>query len=81
MYAYAGTACSFWFTNARCVLRNQSDPEDLQLFSCSTEISMNLMKLINVKMPTIVDILTFMSMIHTTSEGLKARKVFIFQHF
>ena len=37
--------------------------------------------LINVKMPTIVGILTFISMINTTSENLKARKVFIFQLF
>ena len=37
--------------------------------------------LINVKMPTIVGILTFISMINTTSESLKARKVFIFQRF
>ena len=36
---------------------------------------------INVKMPTIVGILTFISMINTTSNSLKARKVFIFQHF
>ena len=34
--------------------------------------------LINVKMPTVVGILTFISMINTTSEDLKARKVFIF---
>ena len=37
--------------------------------------------LINVKMPTIVGFFTFVSMIITTSESLKARKVFIFQHF
>ena len=37
--------------------------------------------LINVKMSTIVGILTFISRINTTSESLKARKVFIFQHF
>ena len=37
--------------------------------------------LINVKMPIIVGILTFISIINTTSESLKARKVFIFQHF
>ena len=37
--------------------------------------------LINVKMPTIVDILTFISMINTTCVKLKARKVIIFQHF
>ena len=37
--------------------------------------------LINAKMPTIVGILTFMSLINTTPERLKARKVFVFQHF
>ena len=35
----------------------------------------------NVKVPTIVGILAFISMINTTSYSLKARKVFIFQHF
>ena len=37
--------------------------------------------LINVKMPTIVGILTFISMINKTSESLKARKVNIFQYY
>ena len=37
--------------------------------------------LINVKMPTIVGILTFISMINTTPESLKARKVYNFQYF
>ena len=37
--------------------------------------------LINVKMPTIVGILTFIRMINTAFESLKARKVFILQHF
>ena len=36
--------------------------------------------LTHVKMQTIVDILTFISMINT-SERLKARKVFILKHF
>ena len=36
---------------------------------------------INVKMPTIVDILTFISKIKTTSDRLKARTTFIFHHF
>ena len=36
--------------------------------------------LIIIKMPTIVGILVFISMINT-SEGVKARKVFIVQHF
>ena len=37
--------------------------------------------LINVKMSTIVGILTFISMINKTFESLKARKVYIFQYF
>ena len=42
---------------------------------------MGFIMLINVKMSTIVGVLTFNSMINTTPESLKARKVFIFQHF
>ena len=56
-------------------------PEVLKLFSCSTQLSMKFIMLISVKMPTIVGILTFMSMINTTSEHVKARKVFIFKQF
>ena len=37
----------------------------------------NIIMLINVKFPTIVAILTFISMIETTSESLKERKVSI----
>ena len=36
-------------------------PEVIKLFSCSTQLSMIIFLLINVKMPTIVGILTFMS--------------------
>ena len=42
---------------------------------------MKFIMFINVKMPTIVGILTSISLINTTSESLKARKVFIFQRF
>ena len=43
---------------------------------------MKFIMLINVEMPTIVGILTFMSMINKTSEkSFKARKVFILQYF
>ena len=42
---------------------------------------MEFILLINVKMPTSVDILTFISRINTISEGFKARKVVIFHHF
>ena len=41
---------------------------------------MKFIMLINDKMPTIVGILTFISMINTTYESLKTRKVFVFQH-
>ena len=36
-------------------------PEVIKLFSCSTQLSMRFILLINVKMPTSVGILTFMS--------------------
>ena len=37
--------------------------------------------LINVKMPTIVGILTFISLMNATSERLKARNFFIYRYF
>ena len=40
-----------------------------------------LILLINVKMPTIVGILKFISKINTTYESFKARQILIFQHF
>ena len=46
-------------------------PEVIKLFSCSTELSTKFILLINVKMPTIVGVLTIISMINTTSERLK----------
>ena len=51
-------------------------------FLCSTQ-QKNFNLLINVRMPTIVGILTFISMIpvNTTFECLKARNVLNFQHF
>ena len=49
--------------------------------SCSTQLSMKIVMLINVKMPTVVGILTCISRINTTTESLKARKVFSFQHY
>ena len=53
----------------------------MKLFSRTTHLSIKLIMLINVEMPTIFGILIFMSMINTTSEHLKARKIFIFKHF
>ena len=56
-------------------------PEVIKLISCSTHLSTKLILLINVKMPTIVGILTFFSKINTTSERLKARSFFICHYF
>ena len=67
-------------------------PEVVKLFSCSTQLSTKFILLINVKMPTIVGILTFISRIfvgiltfisriNTTSESSKARKISVFHHF
>ena len=41
--------------------KESSGPEVIKLFSCLTQLSMKFFLLINVKMPTIVGILTFMS--------------------
>ena len=62
-------------------LRLRPGPEVIKHFSCSTQLSITFIMLINVKMPTKVGILTFLRMINKTSESLKARKVFNFQHF
>ena len=56
-----------------CILYMKTDPEVIKLFPCSTQMSKKIILLINVKMPTIVGILTFICMINTTSERLKAR--------
>ena len=56
-------------------------PEVIKLFPCSTQLSKKFILLINVKMPTIVVILTFISMINTTSERLKVRNFFICRYF
>ena len=56
-------------------------PEVIKLFSYSTQLSSKFIMLINVKMPTIVGILTFMSMINTTSERPIARHFFICRYF
>ena len=55
-------------------------PRGYKAFSCSTEPSIKFILLINVKMPTTVGILTFISSI-TTSDSFKARKVFIIKPF
>ena len=56
-------------------------PKVIKLSPYSTQLSTKFILLIKVKMPTIVGILSFISMINTTSEGLKAKISFICQHF
>ena len=53
----------------------------IKRFSYSTQLSRKFILLINVKMPTIVGILTFISIINTTSERLKSRNFFICWYF
>ena len=53
-------------------------PEVKHPFSCSSQLSMKLIELINVIRLTNVDILKFISMINTTSKGFKSRQVLIF---
>ena len=55
--------------------------EVLKLSSYSTPLSTKFNLLINVKLPTIVVILTFISMINTTSERPKARNFLICLYF
>ena len=51
-----------------CCMRtkmHRAGPEVIKLFSCSNQLSMTFIMLINVKMPTIVGILTFISITYT----------------
>ena len=50
-------------------------------FSWWAQLSMKFIMLKYVKMPTIVGILTFISMSNTPSKSLTARKLFILEHF
>ena len=57
--------------------------EVINLFPCSTQLNMKFIMLINVKMPTIVGILAFISMKNTTS-GVKRQEKYsrfsIYEH-
>ena len=50
-----------------------------QFYAGTTQLSVEFILLINVKMPTTVDILAFMSRINTTSNSVKQLKCF--QHY
>ena len=63
------------------VLNYEHRPRGYKKHSCSTQLSTKFILLINVKMPTIVGILTFITMINATSDRLKARNFFIYLYF
>ena len=52
----------------------QARPESYTTFFCSTQLNKECILLINVKRPTIVGILTFISMMKTASENLRDLK-------
>ena len=63
---------------------NNISHEVIKLFSCSTQLNMKFFLLINVKMPTIVGILTFISgknNILGLSEPKKSRISLHFYHY
>ena len=55
------TACANSENSDHTARNAKPGPEVIKLFSCSTQMSMKFFLLINVKMPTIVGILTFMN--------------------
>ena len=59
-----GTELDDEFVEMERVSRQCQGPEVIKLFSCSTQLRLEFILLINVKMPTIVGILTFMSRIN-----------------
>ena len=59
-------------------MRKLTGPEVINLFSYSTQLSTNIILLIKVKVPTIVGILTYISMINTTSDRLLKARNFLF---
>ena len=59
----------------------RAGPEVNKLFLYSPQMSTKFILLINVKMPTIVNILTFISTINTAPGRLRARNFFICRYF
>ena len=49
---------------AKTFFVNESGPEVIKLFSCSAQLRLKFILLINVRMPTVVGILTFISRIN-----------------
>ena len=62
-------------------MQNGTRPRGNKTFPMLNSAEHEIILLINVKMPTIVGIFTFISMINTTSERLKAGNFLIRQYF
>ena len=72
----------------RCIKLQQAflvvkwtDPEVIKLFSCSTQMRSKFILLINVKMPTVVGILTFISRINDWLLGFTSEISIDFGYF
>ena len=81
LFTKAQTCISFITNCVVIFIYEKAGPEVIKLFPCSTQLSVKFIMLINVKMLTIVGILTFIIMISTTSERLKTRNFFICRYF
>ena len=76
------TRCIKSLTFGAAAILESPGPEVIKLFSRSTQLSMKFFLLINVKMPTIVGILTFMrrknSILDLSEPKKKAEFLYIF---
>ena len=73
-----GYKTSFMLNSAEnkiCSAYKQINTNNLNLFSCKTELSMNFFLLINIKMPTIVGILIFINRQKLCLTELSMKKV------
>ena len=73
--------CDFQVMAKKSLSDSSSTTTRLYTFSCSYQLGMKLIMLTNVKMPTIVGILTFVIMKIATSKSLEVRNFFNIQHF
>ena len=70
---------NYLYFRVTILLLAQTKPEVIKPFPRSTQPSTTFIMLANVKMPTIVGILTLIILINTSPGSLRARDVFIFQ--
>ena len=69
---------NYFYFRETILLLTQTRPEVIKPFPRLTQPSTKFIMLINVRMPTIVGILTLIIMINTSPGSLKAKEVFIF---